>query len=61
MPPSLKTQQWVKKAKARWLGINESGYSKVVYERSDKRVLIYCPDCKYFIYGLVFEKYIVCD
>ena len=43
------TEEWVKKAKARWKGIHKYDYSKVEYENSSKRVLIGCPYCNDFV------------
>jgi hypothetical protein len=43
------TEEWIAKAKARWKGLKEFGYSKVVYKGLEERVLVYCPDCKDFI------------
>tara|TARA_Y100001973_G_scaffold94255_1_gene146077 strand:+ start:2297 stop:3526 length:1230 start_codon:yes stop_codon:yes gene_type:complete len=49
MPRPLTTEEWVKRAKARWKGIKKFDYSKVVYVNLKARVLIGCPDCKDFI------------
>ena len=43
------TEEWIKKAKARWKGIKEFDYRKVVYIDCDTKVLIGCPDCKDYI------------